>query len=180
MFVVLIAIGLHDFLTKPHLSEAQEGSPHERGFFWSVALILLSLAVRYFLGTHIHSHSTYDKELKGRLRFSFVKDLIFRTTMAVWLVMMAVSHDFKQFVLRTAGFSLVGFVWSLTVPMFAEESSAPKHWKTWAGVNFLEVVAAGSLWYYIVHNGETFRASLVLAIVYGITFLVDVFRMEAS
>src|SRR5712691_2716094 len=48
IFVVLIAIGLHDFLTTRPLDEAKVGSPHSELFFWAVAIILLSLAVRYF------------------------------------------------------------------------------------------------------------------------------------
>lgn len=179
VFVVVIAIGLHKFLSDPNLVEAKVDHPHHKLFFWAGAFILVSLGVRYFLGSHVHAHKTYTKPLEGAYRCSFIKDLILRTSLAVWLVRVAVSCDFAEFVWGVMIFSGLGLIWSLTVPLFIRvcHIEGESGWGTWVVVDCLEVGVAWISLCVLKQNDAVPAVALTLAAVYATTFLVDVFRM---
>jgi hypothetical protein len=181
VFAVLIAVGLHEFLTHSKMDEASEGAAHQQLFFWTTFIVLLSLVIRYFFGTHIHLHGSYSAQQGMKSQLLFLKDLLFTIFLAVLLVQIAESPSFVYFLRRTLLFVSVGALWCFTEVLYRHSPQRAEGTRTpilqWLILNLSEAGVTGVLLCCSAQSSENLWVPQFLAAFYIACFLIDFFIM---
>jgi hypothetical protein len=145
--------------------------------YWASLAVLVSLALRFAIGSEVHLRHTY-LETHGSLP-AFLKDLVFLVFFGVLLVRAAFSARLAEFMLWLTAFLVLGIIWSLLD--IAISSVAPFGCR-WLLVNSFQLALTllGWLW---VHRkpGHAPYMLTILAVGYIAIFCFDVMQMiEAS
>src|SRR5438270_4212008 len=98
-FTVVVGVALERFL-KDHavvIQEKYQGWRHEL-FYWSALTILITLAIRFLVGSYIHLHFTYAEVPTLKTVLRFLKDLFFLFVFGTFLVRAALALTSKSFI----------------------------------------------------------------------------------
>ncbi|HEY6350092.1 MAG TPA: hypothetical protein VI636_11855 [Candidatus Angelobacter sp.] len=122
-FSVVVGFALTCFLEKsPMVQRYNQEHPDKsdkvvRGIFlFSSAMILISLALRFLIGSKIHLLLTYGSG-HGNV-FPFLKDLAFLIFFGVFLVKISWAKDSFQFMRGLTGFLVLVLLWGLITLIF--------------------------------------------------------------
>jgi nucleoside 2-deoxyribosyltransferase len=172
-FSVLVGVSLADFFdeTKNRLP----GDVHDWAFFVVVALLL-----RYIIGSVIHLKHAYrgapDFQHSASIRL-FLKDIGF--LVAFGLVAVKITHSVKLFHFwqQSWVFISISLVWSITDPIFRKiwEPGALQQeplWRVWTVIDAAQL-SATLLIYFLIYSYNQYLATIVLAVIYGIFFFLD-------
>jgi hypothetical protein len=141
--------------------------------YWASLTLLVSLALRFAIGSEVHLKHTY-LESPGPLSL-FLKDLVFLVLFGVLLVRAALSKQLSEFMLWLTTFLVVGILWSWIEIATSAQSPFGCWWLLVNSVQ-LALTVVGWLW---VHwkPGHAPQMLAILAVCYVVIFCFDVKRM---
>jgi hypothetical protein len=138
--------------------------------YWASLVVLVSLALRFAIGSEVHMKHTYV-EAKGSVSL-FLKDLGFLVLFGVLLVRAALSPKLADFMLWLTTFLVVGMVWSW-VEIVTLARSPFGSW--WLLINSLQLALTILGWWWVHRKpGHAPYMLAILAVCYAAIFCFDV------
>jgi len=177
-FTVVVGVALERFL-KDHSVVAEQkyqGWRHEL-CYWSALTILITLAIRFLVGSYIHLHVTYVDTPTIKILLRFLKDLFFLFAFGTFLVRAALAERFRSFMYWIMMFSGAGVAWSII-----EVITRPNHlaW-AWLLINLFQFVVTFACWKYVDSRPDILRGMpaifAVLVIMFAGLFCVDLWQI---
>ena len=178
IFTVVVGVALERFL-KDHLVVAEqkyEGWRHEL-CYWSALTILITLAIRFLIGSYIHLHVTYVDAPTPKVLLRFLKDLFFLFAFGTFLVRAAIAKHFSSFMYWIMLFSAAGVAWSVIEVITRSYHLA---W-AWLLINLLQCVVTFVCWKYVGSRPDALRGIpaifAVLVIMFAGLFCLDLWQI---
>jgi hypothetical protein len=112
-FGAVVAVALERFYKDPKVVKAQrfEHSPGHEVFYWSVLTVLVSLGIRFLIGSTVHLHGTIT-ENRGPVH-DLLWDILWLFVFGSFIVRAALADDDCEFAKWLRWFSGAGVFWSL-------------------------------------------------------------------
>jgi len=189
-FVAVVAVALERFYKDRKLVEAQNFEAAlcprylfrwrcDEVFYWSVLTVLVSLAIRFLIGSAVHLHSTIE-ESHGPVR-DFLWDILWLFVFGSFIVRAALAQTTREFSKWLISFSVAGILWSLIAILVSPCGALTyRLGRGWLAINGAQFIATFLLWR---TSGEEpkpenrisrVRGMFALAFVFGVLFVFDV------
>lgn len=193
-FGAVIAVALERFYSEPVLVDNQRFNSRQkllrflpaRGvFYWSALTVLVSLSVRFLIGSSVHMHhndSTVPESLRDSLWYTLWL-FIFGSI----IVRASSEETVRGFAKWLMYFSIGGVVWSLIAIFSPADNSnilTVRLAEGWFWINLVQLICTAVLWW-VSDGTKRGRNSQVwwllgIAIVFGMLFIVDVCNILRS
>jgi hypothetical protein len=181
IFGVVVGVALEFFIRKPLEGEEKnlpKGLVRDVVYF-SAFTALVSLALRFVIGSEIHLNHTYVAHGTPEDYLKFLRDICFLVLFGALLVKVALSKDLREFTSWLIKFFLACIAWSLI------ECPKTEFGRWWLGLNLLQLVitlAFGGLMKWFVDkktNPGPYKAILaaLLAAFYFAIFSFDLRKL---
>ena len=205
-FVAVVAVALERFYKDRTLVEAQEFGDRRcflfgwrcyEVFYWSVLTVLVSLGLRFLIGSAVHLHGTLE-ESRGPVR-DLLWDILWLFIFGSFIVRAALAKNVHEFAKWLMSFSVAGVLWSVIGILVSSHALTSSLAFGWLFINGAQFVATLILWVVSRRQpqpaGQAGQAStgnneqvlvpadkrvlrmLALAFVFGVLFIVDVCHM---
>jgi hypothetical protein len=185
-FSVVVGVALERFLTDQKLVDASGYEKKRREvFYWIVLTIMITLAVRFLVGSYIHLHITYTLALTPKTFLYFFKDLLFLFAFGAFLVRMAFSESCKDFLGWIIVFSLADVFWSglqLIIGIFdleVQKTSGPLA-LSWLGIGLCQLLIISICHRFVTTEKKSprnFRIFVFLLIIFVVIFGCDLWAI---
>ena len=174
-FSVVVGAALETFLKHhPTVREQRfQGWRHEL-FYWSALTFLITLAIRFLVGSAVHLHFTYV-DTSGPFRW-FLKDLFFLFVFGAFLVRAALAVPFRSFVFWLMMFSGTSFVWS-GIELLTRPGPLAR---SWCWIDGFQLIVTLACWWFVPQEPGARRNIPILSIlvvVFAVLFCVDLWHI---
>jgi hypothetical protein len=184
-FSVVVGAALTRFFADPRVVDAQKFNDWENHrhlirelFYWSVLTILITLAIRFLVGSGVHLRMTYNREILDSLHrtvFRFLKDLFFLFAFGAFLVRGVLANKVRSFARWLTLFSCTGCFWSVVEYFYYTQHPDPFA-KIWFFINLFQFAATSICWQLAPKGEETKRCLWIvvsLMVIFVIIFCID-------
>jgi len=182
VFGAVVAVALERFLTESPMVAAFRSNPgngpwRRELFYWSSLTVLVSLSLRFLIGSAVQLDGTYVKQnLTSSPYLRFFKDLAFLVTFGVFLVRASMSSDVSEFARWLTWFFVVAIIWCLVYWIECRCIGAAAELRRWLPINTLQLAMTLLFWWLVKVNQNQPEPCLLagLAVSYAIIFGFDV------
>jgi hypothetical protein len=175
VFVAVVAVALERFYRDPKIVNAQrfERSYCRETFYWSVLTVLVSLGLRFLIGSAVHLHGTIEQN-RGPLR-DLLWDVLWLFVFGSFIVRAALAEDDSEFARWLRWFSGAAVLWSLiAVFPHPHDTLTCRLAIGWLIINGAQFAATFIISGHVrPGSNEQVVRMLVLAFVFGVLFMVD-------
>jgi hypothetical protein len=175
------------FNDQPLVKEENYQHPRDEVFYWLVLTIVITVAIRFLVGSYVHLHMTYTTSailwppgpLHVRLwSFSlFLRDLFFLFAFGAFLVRIVLSKTCERFMWWIMLFTAADIIWC--VCELITHRSQPLAWG-WFEIGIFQFLVAIIGWRLLEPKKASIRNLKVfvfLAIIFAVIFCVDLWQI---
>jgi len=182
-FSVVVGAALTRFFVEPRVVDAQNFRAWKRCnfvrelFYWSVLTVLITLAIRFLVGSGVHLRMTYkdiQEFLPANMR-RFLKDLFFLFAFGAFLVRAALSKEVRSFARWLMLFSTTGCIWSSVEYLFYSQHPDPLA-GGWFFINTFQLVTTAICWQLAPKEQENKSGLAIvvsLMVIFSVIFCID-------
>ena len=190
-FSVVVGAALTRFFADPRVVDAQKFNDWEKHrdfirelFYWSVLTILITLAIRFLVGSGVHLRMIYKdiQEFSLHTVLRFLKDLFFLFVFGAFLVRAVLSNEVRSFARWLALFSGTGCFWSGFEYLYYSAHPDPLA-GIWFLINLFQFAITITCWQLAPKGEETKRClGIVVSImvIFVVIFCLDLAHILKS
>jgi hypothetical protein len=178
-FVAVVAVALEEFYRDPRLVDEQkldDSRWYREVFYWSVLTVLVSLGIRFLIGSSVHLHGTIEVN-RGPVR-DLLWDILWLFLFGSFIARAAGAKTVPEFAKWLIWFSGAGVVWSLIAismnPRGTLTYSLALGWLVINGIQFVVTFFLLKVPRNVQPGGnDLVLRMLALAIVFAVFFIVN-------
>jgi hypothetical protein len=165
-FNVIVGVALARFLRdQPLVVESEYEGERRELLYWSTLIIMVTLAIRFLVGSYVHLHMSYAKPPTPHDFHLFLKDLFFLFAFGAFLVRTSFSTTCRDFLRWIMIFSITDVVWCWIEIKYRPE---PLAWN-WMWIGLVQLAITSICWMFLLRVKQSSRNLGIFA------FLVIVF-----